>query len=125
MQFKVAAFENAQQLHSPALPIRQTRTKTRQLAKENSEDGMSKLPRPTTPSADLKYRNKQYTTPLSQSIVPQNVYTQNASRTQSSAAKLAKFNRPKTTQPIRSRDNSLEDLARSKEVRLILPWLVI
>lgn len=120
MRAKVAAFERqAQEFSSPAAPIRQTRTKTRQLAKQNSQSSTgsaistSKLPKPTTPSVEIRYPVKEHT-PLGQSVMPLKVYSsQNALRTQMPSA--SKFG---GIQPlkIRSRDNSVEDLARAKEV---------
>lgn len=129
MKAKVAAFERqAQEFCSPAPPIRQTRTKTRQLAKQNSQSSTgstgsaistSKLPKPTTPSVEIRYPVKEHT-PLGQSVMPLKVYsTQNALRTQMpSASKLGGISRSASAQPlkIRSRDNSVEDLARAKEV---------
>lgn len=133
MKAKVAAFERqAQEFSSPSPPIRQTRTKTRQLAKQNSESSTgsirstsstsstSKLPKPTTPSVELRYPIKAHT-PLGQSILSLKSHsTQNLLRNEiaSSSSRLASLNKPTSAQPlkIRSRDNSVEDMARTKEV---------
>ncbi len=130
MKAKVAAFEKQfQEFSSPVPPIRQTRTKTRQLAKQNSETSIgstsstystSRLPKPTTPSVEIRYPTKE-NTPLGKSIAPTKSHSaHNSLRTQmtSSSAKLASLSRPATAQPskVRSRDNSVEDLARAKEV---------
>ncbi|KAG4068092.1 hypothetical protein HA402_001517 [Bradysia odoriphaga] len=131
MKAKVAAFEKLQEFGSPAPPVRQTRTKTRQLAKQNSEsstcstsstNSTSKLPKPTTPSVELRYPVKD-STPLGKTIAPVRTYSaQNAVRTQisSSSMKVGSLSRPASAQPlkIRSRDNSVEDQARSKEALL-------
>lgn len=120
MKAKVAAFERqAQELRSPLIPpTRQTRTKTR-LAKENAENATSKLPKPTTPSVEIRYPSKEQT-PVAQSIMPTKHHnTHNVLRAQPpSVAKLANVTRQTSGQQpkIRSRDNSAEDLARTKEV---------
>lgn len=116
MKAKVAAFERqAQELISPAPPIRQTRTKTRQLAKQTSE---SKLPKPTTPSHENRYPITSLAhTPLAQSIVSTKGHlTHTIQRSQP----IPSLTRPSSAQQpkIRSRENSVEDLARAKEVFL-------
>lgn len=129
MKAKVAAFERqAQEFSSPSPPIRQTRTKTRQLAKQNSESSTgsirstsstsstSKLPKPTTPSVELRYPMKVHT-PLGQSVL--SLKSHSLLRNEiTSSSKLASLNKPTSAQPlkIRSRDNSVEDMARAKEV---------
>lgn len=129
MKAKVAAFERqAQEFSSPAPPIRQTRTKTRLLAKQNSESSTgsmsstsstSKLPKPTTPLVEIRNPLKAHT-PLGQSIVPLKSHlTHNLLRTDMpSSSKYGSLSKPASAQPlkIRSRDNSVEDLARAKEV---------
>lgn len=129
MKSKVAAFERqAQEFSSPAPPIRQTRTKTRQLAKQKSESStcstisassISKLPKPTTPSVEIRHPIKEHT-PLGQSVMLAKVHsTHNALRTQMlSSTKLGSVPKSAGAVPlkIRSRDNSVEDLARAKEV---------
>lgn len=122
LKAKVAAFERQAQESSSPAPIRQTRTKTRQQARQNSqssENGTSKLPKPTTPSVEIRYPSKDRT-PLGQSLLPsKHHHTHNGLRAQPpSASKLAILNnRPASGQPkIRSRENSVEDLARAKEV---------
>ncbi|XP_037042711.1 nucleolar and coiled-body phosphoprotein 1 [Bradysia coprophila] len=131
MKAKVAAFEKLQEFGSPAPPIRQTRTKTRQLAKQNSEsstcsasstNSTSKLPKPTTPSVELRYPIKD-STPLGKTVGSVRTYSaQNAIRTQmsSSSTKVGSLSRPASAQPlkIRSRDNSVEDQARAREALL-------
>lgn len=131
MKAKVAAFERqAQEFSSPAPPIRQTRTKTRQLAKQKSESSgsstgsttstisTSKLPKPTTPSVEIRYPVKEHT-PLSQSVMALKSYSaQNGVRAMPSSSKVGNLGRAAAAQPlkVRSRDNSVEDLARAKEV---------
>lgn len=123
MKAKVAAFEKQMQESS-----RQTRTKTRQLAKQNSETSLSstnstnstsKLPKPTTPSVETKYTLKEHTAPLEKSVLPsKNHSVHNLQKSQLTLYKVASLSKPTSAQPpkARSRDNSVEDVGRGKEV---------
>lgn len=120
MRAKVAAFERqAQELNSPAPPIRQTRTKTRQLAKQISE---SKLPKPTTPSHENRYPIKEQT-PNGQSIT-----TSKGNLTHSILRQaIGSLTKPSSAQQpkVRSRDNSVEDLARANKVFFVCYYIRI
>lgn len=133
MKAKVAAFEKQmQEFSSPAPPVRQTRTKTRQQARQNaqtstgsassagSSNSTSRLPKPTTPSVEIRYPIKDHT-PIGR---PMHTSASSLQKTQptSSSSKVGSVPRPATVQPlkIRSRDNSVEDMARGKEVCVCL-----
>ncbi|KAJ6646092.1 hypothetical protein Bhyg_01302 [Pseudolycoriella hygida] len=120
MKAKVAAFEKqALEYSSPAPPTRQTRTKTRQLAKQNGES-TSKLPKPTTPSVEIKYPLKEHT-PHTLSQLPKGHHPSiSSSKVATPVSKVGILNRAPSanSMKVRSRDNSVDDMARAKEAIL-------